>query len=428
MTTGPRTDRTIAGTSDAFEATVVVPGDKSLSHRALLFAGMAEGDSLVTGRGSGLDVRSTVGALRMLGVSIDGDKVRSPGTAGWTTPPAPIDCGNSGTTMRLLAGVLSTSTVEATLIGDASLSSRTMTRLESPLRSLGGAITTTDGRAPLQVGPASNPIGADITVEIASAQVRSAFELAALAADGPSTITGPLGFRDHTERWLGSIGRGEWIDAATYRIIPGPIPPARYDVPGDPSSAAFLWAAAAIRQGSVAITPQISLNPGRLGFLQILDEMGAGIAVDVTGSVGGDPVGDVAVTGRTLRAAEVDGELVASALDELPLVAVLGAYAEGITKVRDASELRVKESDRIAAVEAMLVALGGGITTFEDGFDVVGTGFLTGGTVDARHDHRIAMAAGVAATRADGQVTIVGSEAAEVSWPDFYETLEGLWS
>ncbi len=421
-------NRSITGTTEQFTATVRVPGDKSLSHRALLFAGMAEGDSLVTGLGFGLDVAATAMSLRGLGVTIDHGRVRSPGIRGWHDPTGPINCGNSGTTMRLLAGVLATSHVSARLIGDASLSRRDMNRLVEPLRSLGGRIDTSDGTAPLTVGGATRVTGADVVIPTASAQVRTAFELAALAADRPSTIDSPPGFRDHTERWLTATSRGSFESETRFRVDPGPLPPARYDVPGDPSSAAFLWAAAAISRGSSVTTPEVSLNPGRIGFLQVLDAMGAKIEATVTDSVGGDPVGTVTVTGQDLTGIDVDGELVAAALDELPLVAVVAAYAEGITRVRDAAELRVKESDRIASVEQMLVELDGGIQTFEDGFDVIGTGFLNGGIVETHHDHRIAMAAAIAATRSSGTVEIVDSNIAAVSWPDFYETLGALWS
>lgn len=425
-------NRTITGTTDTFAASVQVPGDKSLSHRALLFAGMAEGDSFVTGLSRGLDVATTAMALRTLGVEIgpgtDGEQVRSPGVDAWSQPADPIDCGNSGTTMRLLAGVLSTSHVKAELIGDASLSARTMARLVDPLEGLGGVIATSGGFPPLTVGGAEAVSPADIAIGTASAQVRTAFELAALGCIGSSTIDSPPGFRDHTERWLRAIGLGDWETRTRFRIDPGVIPPARFDIPGDPSSAAFLWAAAAISPGSQVVTPRLSINPGRIGFLEVLDNMGADVEIVVTDSVGGDPVGDVKVTGQSLHGVEVAGDLVASTLDELPLVAVVGAYAEGITTVRDAGELRVKESDRIAAIEKMLVALNGGISTTEDGFDVVGTGFLNGGTVETFHDHRIAMAAAVAATRCSGEVEIIDSGIAAVSWPDFYEALEGMWS
>ena len=421
-------NRTISGTEDTFLATVRVPGDKSLSHRALLFAGMAEGDSLVTGLGYGLDIASTAMAMRALGVEISGQQVRSPGVRGWRQPTDPIDCGNSGTTMRLLSGILATSTLAVELVGDPSLSRRDMTRLEQPLLALGGVFATTSGTAPLRVGGAGEVGHADVKIPVASAQVRSAFQLAALAGDAPSTIDSPGGFRDHTERWLTAVGRGEFETETRYRIDPGPIPPARFDVPADPSSAAFLWAAAAISSGSTIVTPEVSLNPGRIGFLEILDRMGADVEAVVTDTVGGDPVGTVTVTGRPLTGISIEGALVAAALDELPLVAVVGAYADGMTTVRGAAELRVKESDRIGAIESMLVALDGGIATVPDGFDVVGTGFLNGGTVETFHDHRIAMAAAIAATRASGAVEIIDSNIAAVSWPEFYDTLAALWS
>ncbi len=423
------TDATLSGPGGLFEATVSVPGDKSLSHRALLFAAIAEGESVISGLGPGLDVASTISALCALGVDASVTAVRSPGIHRWKRPDADIDCGNSGTTMRLLAGALSTSLVVATLTGDASLSRRPMQRLVDPLRSLGGAIdTASGGTAPLRVGGAGSPKPASTSIDVASAQVRTAFELAALTLDGESTIDSPPGFRNHTERWLAAVGRGRWVSETAFTVDPGPLPPARYDVPGDPSSAAYLWACAAIQPGSRITTPGISLNPGRLGFLQILDEMGAGIEASVTGSTGGDPVGDVTVTGSPLKAASIDGSLVASALDEIPLVAVVATFAEGITTVRDAAELRTKESNRIDSVVAMLRSLEGGIEPRQDGFDVVGTGVLSGGTVDTRDDHRIAMAAAVAATRSSDSVVIRNAEVASVSWPGFYQTLASLWS
>lgn len=422
-------DVVLSGPGGSFSSTMTVPGDKSLSHRALIFAAIAEGDSLITGLGDGQDVRSTASALGSLGVDVDGDKIRSPGRSGWRTPDHPIDCGNSGTTMRLLSGTLATSSVRAELVGDDSLMQRPMRRLLEPLHALGGVITVSDGgTAPIVVGGAGRPVAADCVLDIASAQVRSAFELAALAAPEPSSIDSPAGFRDHTERWLAAIDRGAWTSTTAFRIDPGPIPPARYDIPGDPSSAAYLWACAAIHQGSSVTTERVSLNPGRLGFLQILDDMGAHVEAVVTGSTGGDPVGDVTVSAGDLRGVEVRGALTAAALDELPLVAVVGAYAEGLTVVADAGELRAKESDRIASVVEMLRAVDGGCEATPNGFTVVGTGFLGGGIVETHHDHRIAMAAAVAATRADDAVTIRDAEVAAISWPTFYTTLEALWS
>jgi 3-phosphoshikimate 1-carboxyvinyltransferase len=420
--------RVITNPNAQLLASIQVPGDKSLSHRALLFAAISEGDSLVTGLGSGEDVCRTIEAIRALGVLVEGPEVRSPGASNWIEPSTPINCGNSGTTMRLLAGVLSTSCVRTTLIGDESLSARPMYRLVAPLEALGGRISPSNqGTAPISVGGVADVSDARFAIDIASAQIRSAFELAALAAPHPSVIDSPPGFRDHTERWLIAAGRGEWATATAFRVNPGPLAPARYEVPGDPSSAAYLWAIAAIHRGSEVLTPNISLNPGRLGFLQVLDEMGAEVEAVVTGSIGGDPVGDVKVTGRTLRAVDVSGDLVASTLDELPLLAVVAAFAEGITTVSNAEELHAKESDRIASTTAMIQALDGAIEPATDGFQVVGTGFLGGGEVRSVGDHRIAMAAAVAGLRADGPVEIIGAECAGVSWPEFYETLEEMW-
>jgi len=340
---------------------------------------------------------------------------------------AAIDCGNSGTTMRLLTGAVAAAPATTTLTGDASLQNRPMRRLVAPLAALGARIETQpDGTAPVTVH-GTGLHGADVVIDVASAQVRSAVELAAIQADGPSTVDSPAGYRDHTERWFATFGLGR-SDGTVMHIDPGRIPGARYDIPGDPSSAAYLWASAALVPGARVVTPGVSLNPGRLGFLAILERMGAVVHGEVTGDIHGDPVGTVSVTGDRLQAVEVSGDTVAAAIDELPLVAVLAAYAEGITVVRDAAELKAKESDRTTSTAAMIRALGGGAEATDDGFAVIGTGFLDGGTVDAAGDHRIAMAGAVAATAAQGPVTIDGASAAAVSWPSIYDTLEAVWS
>lgn len=417
--------RTLEPASGPFQAGVHTPGDKSLSHRALVFAALADDESEITGLAPGRDVAATLTALKRLGLRRNGDRFAPIGVP--TDPGSPIDCGNSGTTMRLLAGGLAPVPFRLTLAGDESLSARPMGRLVQPLAALGADVTlTADGTAPITTG-AADLHGADVAIDVASAQVRSAFELAAIQSIGPSTIDGPGGFRDHTERWLAAFGLAE-SDGTLTRITPGPIPGARYVLPGDPSSAAYVWASAALVPGARVVTPGVNLNPGRLGFLGILEAMGADVHGEVTGSVHGDPVGTVSVTGANLRSVEVSGDTVAAAIDELPLVAVLGAYAEGITIVRDAAELRVKESDRTQTTATMIRALGGGAEATQDGFEVLGTGFLDGGTVDAAGDHRIAMAGAVAATAAQGAVTIIGAAVAGVSWPSFYETLEAMWS
>lgn len=421
--------RTFEPYAKPFHATAQVPGDKSLSHRALIFAAMASGESRIVNLGPGLDIAATGRALRAVGAQIEDGVVQSPGVERWREPRRPIDCGNSGTTLRLMAGALSGRPFTSVLSGDTSLELRPMDRLVAPLQALGASVLLADGgTAPVEVNAPTPLRGAYVEIEMASAQVRSAFTFAALQADGSSTVVSPAGFRDHTERWIEALGRGERLNRETLRILPGELPAGRFDIPGDPSSAAYLWAAAAIREGSEVTTPGVSLNPGRIGFLQVIEAMGATVEADVTASTGGDPVGDVTVRGGPLQGTEISGELTVSTLDELPLVALVAAYAEGITVVRDAAELRIKESDRIASTVAMIRALSGGAEATEDGFVVIGTGWLEAGTVDSNGDHRIAMAAAVAATRAHGPVALHRSGAAEVSWPGFYEALGSVCS
>ena len=423
------TDLTINPPRGGFHAEARVPGDKSLSHRALILSAMANGEGRVSGVGPGADVAATREVLGALGVRVDGEVVTSPGVEAWTEPEGPLECGNSGTTLRLMAGALAGRPFTSTLTGDESLRTRPMRRLVAPLTALGASVDLSDGdTAPVVVTAPSPLVGADVALDLASAQVRTAFALAALQASGPSTIESPPGYRDHTERWLETLGLGTRLEGTAFRIDPGPVPPTDYQIPGDPSSAAYLWAAAAISRGSEVTTPGIVLNPGRIGFLQILEMFGAAIEADVTGSILGDAVGTVTVRGHGLFAAEVSGPLAVAALDELPLVAVLGALGEGITVVRDAQELRAKESNRIESTVNMVRALGGGAEPTDDGFAVVGTGWLEPGTVATAGDHRIAMAAAVAATGATGPITIEDAGVVAVSWPGFYEELEATWS
>ena len=410
-----------------FAATVEVPSDKSCSHRALILAAMAAGQSRVTLDGTGADVEATRSAIQALGCEIAGDRILSRGRAGWTAPRGPLDCGNSGTTMRLLAGALAPTRLTVTLTGDESLGARPMRRLHEALEPLGGRVDTTpEGTAPITV--VGRPLhGAPVKLPVPSAQVRTAVALAALDADEPTLIDSPPGFRDHTERWLQAMGLGKTDGPTAFEVMPGPVPPVELTVPRDPSSAAFLWTAAALRPKATVTTPGVSLNPGRIGILTVLERMGAGVTVEETGSLLGDPVGDVTVTGRSLEGIEVSGALATSCLDETPLVALLGAAATEETVVRDAAELRVKESDRIAAVVRMVRSLGGTADETPDGF-VVGGGSLIGGVVDAGGDHRIAMAGAIASFAARDAVKVDGMDHAVVSWPGFESALESLWS
>lgn len=419
----------LRGPGRPFRARAEVPGDKSLSHRALLLAGMADGASPIRGLGPGRDVAATARALRLLGVEVGRGRVVSKGVAAWHPAPEVIDCGNSGTTLRLLAGALAGRPFPSVLDGDASLRRRPMGRLVGPLTALGADVEVSEaGTPPVSVRAPSPLRGTDVVIDLASAQVRSAFALAALQAEGPSSIDGPPGFRDHTERWFEHFGLGHRTSDTRFVVLPGPVPAVDYDLPGDPSSAAFLWAAAASLPGARVEVPDVSLNPGRIGFLGVLVAMGAEVDTSIERWIHGDPAGSVSVGGRGLRGVEVAGEQAVAALDELPLVAVLGMLAEGLTVVRDAAELRAKESDRIVATVEMIRSLGGDAEATDDGFVVVGDGPPPGGIVDAMGDHRIAMAAAVAATAATGPVRIVGADVAAVSWPTFYDELEALWS
>ncbi len=418
--------RRVVAPPGRFRAEVEVPGDKSLSHRALIMAAMAEGLSEVHNLGPGGDVAAMVAALGALGIDVAPPLVRSSGISGWTPPEGAIDAANSATTLRLLAGAVAGRPFQVTLTGDASLRGRPMERVAEPLRRLGARAETTGGGAPVTIR-GGNLTGTEVVLDVASAQVRTAFALAALQAQGSSVIDGPGGFRDHTERRLAALGLGEWKSETAFRIDPGPVPVSSHRIPGDTSSAAFLLAAAALRPGAAVHVRDLTLNPGRLGFVEILAEMGATVEMTETGARFGDPIGDVTVTGAGLVGVTVADQTVPRAIDELPLVAVLGAAAEGTTIIEGAGELRFKESDRLEATAAAIGALGGGVRVTGDGLEVTG-GTLEGGVVQSRGDHRIAMAAAVAALACPSGVVIEGADAAAVSWPGFYDVLERAWS
>ncbi|NND04137.1 MAG: 3-phosphoshikimate 1-carboxyvinyltransferase [Acidimicrobiia bacterium] len=424
--------RQLSPPSGEFAASVALPGDKSLSHRALLFSAMAEGTSEIAGLGTGQDIKTTASALAQLGVQYSVANgsvvVTSSGVRGFEAPAAALDCGNSGTTMRLMAGMLAAQPFTSTLVGDKSLSQRPMDRLIEPLGVLGADLSTSaDGTPPVTVSPVGGLTGGEVVLTTPSAQLRTAFELAAVQADSDSVVTSPPGYRDHSERWLETVGLGERKDD-TFVVHPGSMPATGYVLPGDASSAAFLWAAAAIKEGSEVITSNITLNAGRIGFLEVLERMGAEVDASVDRAILGDPVGTVRVRGCGLRAVHIEGALTIASLDELPLLAIVASFAEGISVVNDATELRVKESDRIKSTCEMVRSLGGGAEATADGFEVVGLGWLDGGEVSSYGDHRIAMAAAVATTGSRGPVRVLGADAASISWPDFYETLEAVWS
>jgi 3-phosphoshikimate 1-carboxyvinyltransferase len=410
-----------------------VPGDKSISHRALLLAAIADGESEIRGFGSSADTLSTADAVATLGaeVSIDGDAVRvlGAGLRGLRDPERPVDCGNAGTLIRLLAGILAGQEGTFELVGDESLSRRPLERVAEPLRSMGAQVVTTQGHAPLRVtGAPLSPIRYESP--IASAQVKSCVLLAGLyPARGPTTVAEPAPSRDHTERMLVAVGvRVERKPSSASVWPPERLRPLSLEIPGDASSAAPFVAAATLLPGSEIRLHGISVNPTRTGFLQVLERMGARISLYHRRDAGGEPVADVEVGAAELTATEIQPAEVPRLIDELPLFALCAACARGESVVRGAQELRQKESDRIETVTSALRAIGARITPSYDGFRVRGvpTRPQGGGVVEAGGDHRIAMLGAVAGLVSREGVEIQGPECVGVSFPAFYEILDSL--
>jgi 3-phosphoshikimate 1-carboxyvinyltransferase len=407
-----------------------VPGDKSISHRALLFAALAGGDSTIRGLAGGDDVRATAAVIAALGVrcdvAADGLVVHGGGADGLREPADVLDCANSGTTMRTIAGVLAARPFLAVLTGDASLRTRPMGRIVVPLRAMGARI---DGRddgdhAPLVVrgGPL---VGMTHTVTVASAQVKTALVLAGLQAEGATEVVSPGPSRDHTERMLAALGAPVEHDGLRVRVRAGSPRAFELDVPGDPSSAAFWCVAATVTPGSDLTIESVGLNPTRIGFVDVLRRMGASIDAVPTGEQQGEPVGDLHVRAAPLVATNVGGDEISLVQDEVPVLAVAAAFADGVSEITDAAELRVKESDRIATVEALLTALGVGVETSADGLAIRG-GRPRAGRVESHGDHRIALAGAVAGHALDGATAVTGFGAASVSYPEFLDDLAAL--
>ncbi len=415
--------------------TVHVPGDKSISHRAVIFNAFAEGNAEIHNFLPGADCLSSIACLRQLGVQIEqrGDhvKVFGRGLRGLREPNNVLDCGNSGTTMRLLAGLLAGQPFLSVLTGDDSLRSRPQRRIVAPLRELGASIDGRDNArfAPLVIRGGSIR-GGSYALTIASAQVKSALLLAGLNAAGPLQLTGRLDSRDHTERMLTAMGIDLTSNAEGLLLYPPSHPvfpyPLSLTVPGDPSSAAFWWVAAAIHPDAEITTPNVCLNPTRTGALDVLLAMGADISISNERSEGAEPVGDVTVRSSGLRGTRIDGALIPRLIDEIPVLAVAAAHAAGETVVADAEELRAKETDRIATVASELRALGAEVAATADGLIIAGGGELHGAPVQSHGDHRLAMAWAIAGLVAEGQTAIADADAVSVSYPNFWESLHTL--
>jgi 3-phosphoshikimate 1-carboxyvinyltransferase len=408
-----------------------VPGDKSISHRAIMLGALADGPTRISGFLEGADALATMNVFRAMGVSIEGPRdgevtVQGVGLRGLRAPAAALDCGNSGTSMRLLSGLLAGQAFESRLIGDASLSRRPMRRVVEPLASMGARIDTVDGHPPLLVHPVSGLRSADIRMSVASAQVKSALILAGLYAAGTTRVTEPAPTRDHTERMLAAFGVEVGRDGPLITIAGGqPLTGCRVDVPADISSAAFFLVAASISPGAELNLRHVGMNPTRTGVVRILRAMGADITEFNPRIVGGEPVADLRVRGAHLRGIEIAPELVPLAIDEFPVLFIAAACADGTTLLRGAEELRVKESDRIAVMAEGLKAIGLPVTPTPDGMRIEGRGSepapFTGGTVESHGDHRIAMAFTVAALRSRSPITILDTENVGTSFPRFAE-------
>ncbi|MGH3008694.1 MAG: 3-phosphoshikimate 1-carboxyvinyltransferase [Gaiellaceae bacterium] len=410
---------------------VAVPGDKSISHRAVLVGAIAEGETCVSGFGRSGDTQATVDAVRALGVEVEDvaeDELVVHGVGLRGLRAGAVDCANSGTLMRLVAGILAGQDGDFTLSGDESLSGRPMERIAEPLRRMRADIETTDGHAPLVIRGSGALRGIDFEPEVASAQVKSAVLLAGLNAAGTTKVVERIATRDHTELMLEAAGVKVRRRTTTVTLEPaGALRLGEVVVPGDISSAAPLLVAAALIPGSDVTIHDLGVNPRRTGLLDVLERMGARISVFDRRKAGGEPVASVQVQPGELVATEITAAEVPGLVDELPLVALLASHARGETVVSGARELRVKETDRIEAVTDGLRPLGARIHSREDGWTVTGVPQrLRGGRMDARGDHRIAMLAAVAGLSSREGVAIEGADTAAISFPGFYELLESV--
>jgi 3-phosphoshikimate 1-carboxyvinyltransferase len=412
---------------------VELPGDKSISHRYAILASLAEGTSEIRNYSSSADCLSTIECMRKLGIEIDLTKdfvrVAGKGLDGLQAPRRALDAGNSGSTIRMLSGVLAGQNFTSTITGDKSLQRRPMRRVAEPLRQMGADIRAKDGdRAPIEIHGAKLK-AIDYTPPIPSAQVKSAVLLAGLYADGVTTLRESVRTRDHTEITLREMGANVETSKGEIRIHPRPkLQPRQFIVPGDLSGSVFLIAAALVLPDSAIMLHNVGLNPTRTKVLDFLISIGASINLASVQLRDGELIGDVSVRYAPLTGGAISGPQVAEMIDELPMLAALGAYTEHGIEIHDAQELRVKESDRIAALAAGLQAMGAKVTEYPDGLRVEGksSGKLRGAKVDPQGDHRIAMALAVTALGAEGDTVVRDSECVGVSFPEFFTTLDKL--
>lgn len=413
------------------KGTLTVPGDKSISHRAVMFGSLARGTTRISHFLEGADCLSTISCFRKMGIEIDRNKdeilVHGRGLHGLTAPTEILDVGNSGTTTRLISGILAGQTFTSELDGDDSIRTRPMKRIMTPLVSMGADITSRldNGCAPLIIH--SRPLhAAHYDSPVASAQVKSCVLLAGMYADGITSVTEPFLSRNHTEIMLNYFGAAITSEGTTASIRPEPVLEGRdIQVPGDISSAAYFIAAGLLTPGSEILLKNVGINPTRAGIIKVCMDMGADITL-LNESTEGEPTADLLIRTSSLKGTTIEGSIIPTLIDEIPMIAVMAAFAEGTTIIRDAQELKVKESDRIAVMVDNLRRMGADIEGTDDGMIIHGGRPLHGAVIDSHLDHRIAMSFAVAGTICDGTVEILNGECVNISYPEFYQDLYRL--
>ncbi|MCA0445100.1 MAG: 3-phosphoshikimate 1-carboxyvinyltransferase [Bacteroidetes bacterium] len=413
-----------------FHRTVFLTGDKSISHRALMFAALKKQTTHISGLSEAADPMSTRSVLAQLGVAIrkKGEiwEVKGVGRKGFTVFNGVLDVGNSGTTIRLMSGILAAQPFVSELTGDASIRKRPMNRIIKPLTQMGASIeSVNDGRAPIKIHGSPKIFGIDYLMEISSAQVKSCILLAGLYTKEKTIVREKVKTRDHTERMLNLTTYEKDGLFVTESSADHDFDLPDITVPGDPSSAAFWAVAGSILPDTYVRIENVLLNPTRIGFVEALKQMGADITITQTGECQKEPVGTLEVRSAQLKGIHLSGDIIPSLVDEIPILCIAAAYAEGETEIRGAEELRVKECDRIAAMVQGIKAMGGEAVDFPDGLKITGTGKLKGASIETFHDHRIAMSFAIAALRAEGETLIQNSECVKISYPAFWEILAG---
>lgn len=411
---------------------ITIPGDKSISHRAIMLGALADGDTIITNFLKGADCLSTIQCFRQMGISIENQEeqviIHGKGLRGLHKPEDTLDAGNSGTTTRLLSGILAAQDFTSVISGDESIQKRPMDRITLPLEKMGASITSTrrNSCAPLLI-KGQHLKGIHYHSPIASAQVKSAILLAGLYASGETSVTEPNKSRNHTELMLRHFGARVSVQDTTAMVYPvESLKPQSIEIPGDISSAAYFMAAAALVPNSEVMIKNVGLNPTRNGIIRVMRAMGANVTIENEHMAGCEPTGDILVSSSSLKGVTIGGSLIPALIDELPVIAVLGAFADGETIIKDARELKVKESNRIKTIVDNLTAMGADITAADDGMIIRGGRPLHGAVIDSKLDHRIAMSFTVASLCCEGETQILGKDCVKISYPGFYDDLKGL--